>query len=145
MYFVYKLDHLFKSTRVSNENSSVSKAFHFSKLISTQDFFRIQHATLKSTQKRLKLGMVSSFDTHRMCEKLRGLRQKLDALRVQTGPSLSKYDGFGRKLIYFCIRSMNGNISMCSTKHKVSPAYSPTVALECKHINASSDVCRESE
>src|ERR1041384_1885544 len=39
MHFVYILDHLFQSTRVSDENSSVSKAFHFSKLISTQEFF----------------------------------------------------------------------------------------------------------
>src|SRR3954466_4126950 len=39
MYFVYKLDHLFQSTMVSDENSSVTKTFHFSKLISTQDFF----------------------------------------------------------------------------------------------------------
>ena len=36
-------------SRVSDENSSVSKAFHFSKLISTQDFFCIQHATFKAT------------------------------------------------------------------------------------------------
>src|SRR3954451_1739494 len=34
-------------------------------------------------------------------QKLRGLRQKLDALRVQTGPSLSKYKGFRRKLICY--------------------------------------------
>ena len=40
---------------------------------------------------------------------------------------------------------MNWKISMCSTKYKVPPAYSPTVAHECKHINAPSDVCRESE
>src|SRR3954470_20673412 len=39
----------FRVTRVSDENSSVSKAFHFSKLISTQDFFCIQHATFKAT------------------------------------------------------------------------------------------------
>ena len=38
--------------------------------------------------------------THIACAtKLRGLRQKLDALRVQTGPSPSKYEGFRRKLI----------------------------------------------
>jgi len=30
-----------------------------------------------------------------------GLRQKLDALRVQNGQSLSKYQGFGQKLIYY--------------------------------------------
>ena len=33
--------------------------------------------------------------------KLRGLRQKLDALRVQTGQSLSKYQGFWRELICY--------------------------------------------
>ena len=49
MHFVYKLDHLFQSTRVLDENYSVIKAFHFSKLISTQDFFCIQHATFKDT------------------------------------------------------------------------------------------------
>jgi hypothetical protein len=32
---------------------------------------------------------------------LRGLRQKLNALPVQTGPSPSKYEGFGRKLICY--------------------------------------------
>src|SRR3954471_3265265 len=49
MHFVYKLNHLFQSTRVSHENSCVTKTFHFSKLISTQDFFCIQHATFKAT------------------------------------------------------------------------------------------------
>ena len=40
--------------------------------------------------------------THIACaKKLRGLRQKLDALRVQTEQSLSKYQGFGRKLICY--------------------------------------------
>ena len=29
MHFVYKLDNLFRSMRVSDENSSVTKAFHF--------------------------------------------------------------------------------------------------------------------
>ena len=40
--------------------------------------------------------------THIACaKKLRGLLEKLDALRVQTGQSRSKYEGFGRKLIYY--------------------------------------------
>jgi hypothetical protein len=40
--------------------------------------------------------------THIACAKeFRGLRQKLDALHVQTGPSPSKYQGFGRKLICY--------------------------------------------
>ena len=34
-----------------------------------------------------------------LAKKLRGLRQKLDALRVQNEPSLSKCQGFGRKPI----------------------------------------------
>src|SRR3954466_13090665 len=40
--------------------------------------------------------------THIACvQNLRGLRQKLDALRVQTGPSFLKYEGFRRKHICF--------------------------------------------
>src|ERR1041385_4012645 len=40
--------------------------------------------------------------THITCsQKLRGLRKKLHALRVQTGPSLSMYEGFRRKLMFY--------------------------------------------
>ena len=40
--------------------------------------------------------------THIACaKKLRGLRQKLDALRVQNGQSLSEYQGFIRKLVCY--------------------------------------------
>ena len=40
--------------------------------------------------------------THIACVKrLSGLRQKLNALVVQSGQSLSKYEGFERKLIYY--------------------------------------------
>src|SRR4051812_5050131 len=40
--------------------------------------------------------------THITCvQKLRGLRKKLDALRVQTGPSLLNWEGFRRKLISY--------------------------------------------
>ena len=38
MQFEYKLGHLLRSMRVSDENSTVTKAFHFFKLISTPDF-----------------------------------------------------------------------------------------------------------
>ena len=52
-------------------------------------------------------------------KELRGLRQKLDALRVQIGQSLSKYEGFGRKLIYykgisFLITYFNSILFVCS-------------------------------
>ena len=58
--------------------------------------------------------------THIKCSKeLRELRNKLDALRVQTGQSLSKYEGFGRKLIYykgisFLITYFNSILFVCS-------------------------------
>ena len=137
IYLMYKLDHLFQSTRVSDENSSITKTFHFSKLISTQDFFL--HLTCNIQSHILKYQpFLTSFDifrafndffsakwpynckalqpelrkgsnlawyhhlTHITCvQKLRGLRQKVDVLRVQTGPSLSKYKGFKRKLIFY--------------------------------------------
>ena len=54
---------------------------------------KLQRATTW-THQRLKLGMVSSFDHTTCVQKLRGLRQKLDVLRVQTGPSLLQYKGF---------------------------------------------------
>src|SRR3954447_25626306 len=60
---------------------------------------------LESTTVELRKGRILAWYhrlTHITCvQKLRGLRQKLDALRVQTGPSLSKYEGFRRKLICF--------------------------------------------
>ena len=39
-HFVSKLDNLFRSIRVSDENSSVTWALHFFKLITTSDFLR---------------------------------------------------------------------------------------------------------
>ena len=39
-HFVYKLDNLFRSIRVSDENSSVTLALHFFNLLQLQTFFR---------------------------------------------------------------------------------------------------------
>ena len=60
---------------------------------------------LKSTTNEIwkgwKLACYHHF-THIACaKKLRRLRQKLDALHIQNGQSLSKYQGFGRKLICY--------------------------------------------
>ena len=49
LHFVYKLDHLLRSMRVSDENSSVAKAFHFFKLIWIPDFLCNQYAPFKAT------------------------------------------------------------------------------------------------
>ena len=48
-HFVYKLDNVFRSIRVSDENSSVTLALHFLKLITTPDFFCVPYAPFKAT------------------------------------------------------------------------------------------------
>src|SRR5213083_2084164 len=54
-----------------------------------------------NSEKVEKLAWYHHF-THIACaKKLRGLRQKLDALRVQNEQSLSNYKGFRRKLICY--------------------------------------------
>src|SRR4051812_35945124 len=62
----------------------------------------------ESTTTKLRKGLNLEwyhYFTHITCvKKLRGLRQKMDALRVQNGPSLSKYEGFKRKRICYVQR-----------------------------------------
>ena len=54
--------------------------------------------------------------THIVCAKeYRGLRQKLDALRVQTGQSFSDYQGFGRELICYTGTSFFLNLLQLQT------------------------------
>ena len=136
MHFVYETDNLFRSIRVSYGNSSMTKGFHFFKLIWTPDFLCVQNAPFKATSsifnpfwldliffvhlliffsyKTLKLKSTTNellkgwklasyhHFTHMACaRKLRGLWQKLDALRVRNGQSLSKYQGFIRKLVCY--------------------------------------------
>jgi len=64
-------------------------------------FFSYMALKLKSTTNELwkgwHLARYHHFTRVACAKKSRGLRQKLDALRVQTGQSLSKYQGFGRK------------------------------------------------
>jgi len=79
--------------------------------------------TMKSPTNELwkcwKLAWYHHF-THIECaRKLRGLRQKLDALRVQNGQSLLKYHCFIRKLvcyigISFLLTYLNTRLFMCS-------------------------------
>ena len=60
---------------------------------------------LKSTANELwngwKLAWYHDFTLVACAKKLSGLREKLDAFRVQTGQSPSKYQGFRRKLVYY--------------------------------------------
>ena len=49
MHFVYKTDNLFQSIRISSGNSSVTKGFHFFKLIWTPDFLCVLNAPFQAT------------------------------------------------------------------------------------------------
>ena len=68
-------------------------------------FLSYKTLKLKSISNELRKGWKLAWYhhfTHIACaKKLRGLRQKPDALHVQNGQSLSKYQGFGRKLICY--------------------------------------------
>ena len=110
MHFVYKTDNLFQSIKISYGNSSVTKGFHFLKLIWTPDFlcskctiqshvsnfppfltsfvlfqafthiFELNDHEIEMHYKwslqRLKVGMVSSFHPHSMCEKVERVMAK---------------------------------------------------------------------
>ena len=76
-------------------------------------------STLNELWKGWKLAWYHHFPHIACAKKLRGLREKLDALRVQNGQSLSKYQGFGRKLICYNGISifwtyLNSRIFVCS-------------------------------
>ena len=49
MHFVYKTDNLSRSIRVSNENSSLTKGFHFFNLFELHTFVCVQNAPFKGT------------------------------------------------------------------------------------------------
>ena len=136
MHFVYKLDNLFQSIRVSDENSSITPAIqYFNNLVQLRTFFAFRW-TIQSTSSiynpfwlhflfLMHLLIILSYKTmklkriwnefwkgsklawhhhfiHIACaRKLWGLRHKLDALRVQNGQSLSKYQDFIRKLVWY--------------------------------------------
>ena len=125
MHFMYKLDNLVQSMRVSDKNSSTTMGFHFltyfnsrlflhsicaiqSHIINFQPFFDficyfsciswfiLSKMTLKLTSTANEhcngwtLAWFHNFTYIACAKKLRGLREKLDVLRVQTGQSLSK-------------------------------------------------------
>ena len=78
---------------------------------------------LKSNSNELwkgwKLAWYHHFPHIGCAKKLRELRRKLDALRVQNGQSLSKYQGFKRKLVcynrhFFILNYFNSRLFVCS-------------------------------
>ena len=148
---MYKMDSLFRSIRVSDENSSVTKGFHFFELqtlcvlkmhhskphhrFSTLSgficyfsciywfFWAIRPWNWKSTTNKLwkgwKLAWYRHFIHIACARKFKRLRQELDALRVQNGQSLSNYQDFIRKLVWykgisFFLTYLNSWLFVCS-------------------------------
>src|SRR4051812_34263845 len=75
--------------------------FHaFNDLFWTKMTLKLESTTTK-LRKGLNLVWYNNLNHITCVQKLRGLRKKIDALRVQTGPSLLKYEGFRRKLICY--------------------------------------------
>ena len=73
MHFVYKMDNIFRSIRVSDENSSVTKAFHFLNNLSiTKLNIMIKHTNIKQKKKEslenlfLKLNYSQPSDSHKL-------------------------------------------------------------------------------
>ena len=83
----------------------ITYLFHLLFFVHLLIFFTYKTLKLKSTTNELwkgwKLTWYHHFTHIAYARKLRGLRQKLDVLRVQNGQSLSKYQGFERKLICY--------------------------------------------
>ena len=72
MHFVYKMDNLFRSIRISDENSSVTKAFHFlNNLRITKLNIMIKHTNIKHKKKESlknlfsKLSYSQTSDSHK--------------------------------------------------------------------------------
>ena len=72
MHFVYKMDNLFRSIRVSDENSSVTKGFHFLNNLSiTKLNIMIKHTNIKHKKKESlenlfsKLSYSQTSDSHK--------------------------------------------------------------------------------
>ena len=65
----------------------------------------------------MKVGWYHHFIHIACATKLWGLRQKLDALRVQNGQSLSKYPGFIRKRV--CYKGISVFLTYLNSRHFV--------------------------
>ena len=97
MHFVYKMDNLFRSIRVSNENSSVTKAFHFLNNLSiTKLNIMIKHTNIKHKKKESlkklfsKLSYSQTSDSHKF--------QIIQNLNYSNLKSI----GTKRKFVIFC-------------------------------------------
>ena len=77
--------------------------------------------------------MVASFHPHSICKKVERVTAKLDALRVQNGQSLSKYQGYIRKLVcykgisffYTYLNSWLFVCSKCTIQSHISSVFNP--------------------
>ena len=99
-FFVFKMHHSKPHHQFSNLSDLIC---YFSCIY--KFFFSYKTLKLKSISNELWKGWKLAWYHHFIhivyARKLRGLRQKLDALCVQNGQSLSKYQGFIRKLVCY--------------------------------------------
>ena len=77
-HFVYKLDNLFRSTRVSDDNSSVTLALHIFKLITTPDFFCVPYAPFKA-----KSSIFNTFGHHSIFQSFTDLFRDLNDREIE--------------------------------------------------------------
>ena len=97
MHFVYKMNNLFRSIRVSDENSSVTKEFHFLNNLSITNLnIMIKHNNIKHKKKEslknvfLKLSYSQTSDSHKF-----QIIQNLNYSNLKT-------NGTNRKFVIFC-------------------------------------------
>ena len=99
-FCVFKMHH----SKAHHKFSTISDLIWYSSCIYFCFFGLVDPKIEKHYKWTLKIWKLACYHhfTHIACvKKLRGLRQKRDALRVQNGQSLSKYQGFERELISY--------------------------------------------
>ena len=111
------------NTNPRHQLSTLSDIIHYFRCIYSFVFRAKSPWKWKALQNELWKGWILAmyhyFTLIACAKKLRGLRQKLDALRVQNGQSLSNYQDFIRKLvcykgISFFKTSLNSWLFVCS-------------------------------
>ena len=122
MHFVYKLDNLFRSMRVSDENTSITKGFQFFEHILTQDFFCIQYAPFKATSSLFKPFLTSFAIFHafhdlfwaKMTLNWKALQMNLEMVESWHGIIISStyhvlksWEGYGKNWMHFVYKMDN--------------------------------------
>ena len=99
-FFAFPTHHSKRHYKFSTLSNIISYLQSFTDLFRELNDHDIEnHYKMNSEKVETWQGIIIS--PHSMCKKVERVTAKLDALRVQTGQSLSKYQGFERKRIYY--------------------------------------------